>query len=165
MARVDVNPGVKKREKTQTHTNKIKFEQYNSILPWTYVITLRWHKPRKSSCPPRANGQEIKSFFNKRITTNCSYSNINKNVIKPPRQPPNTPSSNYNFRFQSHIGVEAWAWRLQGVTVSMCSLLCHYHHWKQEKKNSISIMILAQFTSICKCVHWPQQQFSFGGSK
>jgi hypothetical protein len=27
--------------------------------------------------------------------------------------PPNTPSSHYNFRFQSHIGVEAWAWRVQ----------------------------------------------------
>jgi hypothetical protein len=151
MVQVDANPGGKKREKTQTHTGKIRFEQYNSILPWTYVITLRWHKPRKSSCPPRANGQEIKSFFNKRITTNCSYRDINNNVIKPPRQPPNTPSSNYNFRFQSHIGVEAWATtRCHGVHVFTIMSLPPL---KARKKNSISIMILAQFTSICKCVH------------
>jgi hypothetical protein len=72
--------------RSEKRLRQAKLEQYNSILSWTYDITLQWLERRKSSCPPRssiASDQETKSLSNKRITAGCSYNSTGGSVIKP----------------------------------------------------------------------------------
>jgi hypothetical protein len=73
-------------KKSQTHTGKARLEQYNTILPWMYGITLRQPEPRKSSyspCSSIADDQETKALSNKRTTTGCSGSNTSGSIAKP----------------------------------------------------------------------------------